>query len=469
MRRSHKKIEAGQESTTGRHLAEPASAPQSDVPVTPASALTSSGDEGPDIDQSREEPLSMPSETLSAEYAKERSGGFERQFGGRAFVWIGAVALALAGFFLVKYSIEAGLLSPTVRVTMGIVFGIGLLYTGNRVRVKPGFANGLRIAQALSGAGIAVLYASSYAATSIYDLIPAWAGFTGLAIVTAAAVALSTWHGRPIALLGLMGGFLTPALVRSPHPMASILFIYLFLVLTGLMVVIRYRGWWSMGLPAVLGAFLWVPIWLYSGHFQPADTLWLGLFLLASAATAVIASKQQYEKDGPGTLDRQTAASALNYLTFCSATVLMGITAFHGGFGVVGWCLFGLLSAGRYCSGTLGREAVRSRAVDNDDRKCSHVGGLAIRHRPGICFCPWNFCNSSRGRRLFPAIAKPGFFGLGGTNRRSKPGLLPHRLLQDPFQSALYGYSDALGHSCPDACRNRDFCADASCGKRAGS
>ena len=324
--------------------AEPVSGPPPDEPITPAAeSLISEGDAAA-LHQSREEPLGSQVETPAANHAKDRSEGFERQFGGKAFVWLGAVAFAFAGFFLVKYSIETGLLSPIVRVTMGIIFGIGLLYTGNRIRVRPGFANGLRIAQALSGAGIAVLYAGVYAATSLYDLIPALAGFTGLAIVTAIAVALSSWHGRPIALLGLMGGFLTPALVRSPQPSALILFIYLFLVLAGLMVVVRYRNWWSMAIPAVLGAFLWVPIWLFGNHFNPGDTLWLGLFLLAAGATVVIASKQQYEKDSGGRVNLQTVTSTLNYTVICGAIVLMGIIAAHGGFSTMEWFLFGLLS-----------------------------------------------------------------------------------------------------------------------------
>jgi uncharacterized membrane protein len=325
---------------------EPAPGPQPAVPITPAAASLASEGDTIDVDQNGEEPFSLQAEMPAANHAKERSEGFERQFGGKAFVWLGAVALALAGFFLVKYSIETGLLSPTVRVTMGIIFAIALLYAGNRIRVQPGFANGMQIAQALSGAGIAVLYASFYAATSLYDLIPALAGFAGMAIATAAAVALSTWHGRPIALLGLMGGFITPALVRSPHPQASILFIYLFLVFAGLMAVIRFRGWWSMGIPAVAGAFVWVPIWLYGGHFKPGDTLLLGLFLLASGAVVVIASKQQYEKDSGDKINLRPATSALNYLALCGAIVLMGFTAAQGGFGSMEWCLFGLLSIG---------------------------------------------------------------------------------------------------------------------------
>jgi len=188
---------------------------------------------------------------------------FEQQFGARLPVWIGGIALALAGFFLVKYTIETGLLSPTVRIVLGMLFGGGLLYAADWVRARPQFANGTRIAQALSGAGIADLYVCLFAATSLYDLIPAFVGFAGMAAVTATAVWLSLRHGMPIALLGLIGGFLTPALVGSHDPQAPILFLYLYFVLTGLMAVSRKKGWWKLAIPTVCGAFLWVCLWLF--------------------------------------------------------------------------------------------------------------------------------------------------------------------------------------------------------------
>jgi hypothetical protein len=152
------KAEVTTELSGGGNHAEHAPA-QHTVPITPDAAAPAAEGNSLDLDRSREKPSSLHDEMPAANHTEEQSKGIEHQFGGMAFVWLGAVALALAGFFLVKYSIEAGLLSPAVRVTMGIIFGIGLLYAGNEVRTRPGFANGVRIAQALSGAGIAVLYA----------------------------------------------------------------------------------------------------------------------------------------------------------------------------------------------------------------------------------------------------------------------------------------------------------------------
>lgn len=279
--------------------------------------------------------------------AREGRVSFEQQLGARLPVWIGGVALALAGFFMVKHSIETGLLSPVVRVVLGLIFGTGLLYAANRVRAKETFANGARIAQALSGAGIADLYVCVFAATSLYDLVPAFVGFSGMALVTAAAVVLSSRHGMPIALLGLAGGFLTPAMVGSNDPQAPILFTYLYFVLAGLMAVIRKRRWWPMAIPTLFGAFVWVCLWLFGDNFKPGDSIYLGLFLMAVSATMVAASRQGDES--VESAERFEVTYVINQLALCGAMLLTGVIAARAGFGFMEWSLFGLLSLGGIC------------------------------------------------------------------------------------------------------------------------
>ena len=53
--------------------------------------------------------------------------GFEELLGTQWVIWIGGLALALGGFFLVRYSIEAGLIGPGVRITLGGIFAAALL------------------------------------------------------------------------------------------------------------------------------------------------------------------------------------------------------------------------------------------------------------------------------------------------------------------------------------------------------
>ncbi len=257
---------------------------------------------------------------------------FEQQFGARLPVWIGGIALALAGFFMVKYSIETGLLSPGVRVALGLVFGVGLLYAAKEIRRRPGVANGARIAQAICGAGIADLYVCVFAATSLYNLVPPLAGFTGMAAVTAAAVILALLHGAPIALMGLVGGFLTPALIRSGNPDASLLFFYLYLVFAGIFFVIRKEGWWWLAIPAVLGGFLWILGWLFSPYHTPADSLELGLFLLACGATMVFFSRRA---EMPEPKRRIGLRHTLNALTLAGGALLMAAVSMRGGLGTL--------------------------------------------------------------------------------------------------------------------------------------
>lgn len=271
--------------------------------------------------------------------SKKSKISFEQQFGARLPVWVGGIAMALAGFFLVKYSIEAGLLTEKVRVIMGLLFGLVLLYVGSWVRRKPAFANGVRIAQALTGAGIADLYACSFAATNLYHLVPVYMGFVGMAIITCAAIYLSLRHGPPIALMGLFGGLLTPILINSNTHNTPVLFAYLYLVIAGLLVLIRQKNWWALFFPAVIGAFLWVIFWISSSGFISSDSLWLNLFLIAISITFVCCSTRDIEEKFP-------SSKSLNILTLCGTVFLIAIISFKTSFDLQTWSLFGLLAAG---------------------------------------------------------------------------------------------------------------------------
>jgi len=117
---------------------------------------------------------------------------------------LGGIVLVLAGLYFLRYSIEHGLIPPAVRVAIGIVFGVGAILAGERLRPR-----GYRVtADALAGAGVAILYAAFWAANRLYDaMIPAAAAFGLMALVTAAAGALAWRHrSQLIAGLGLVGG-----------------------------------------------------------------------------------------------------------------------------------------------------------------------------------------------------------------------------------------------------------------------
>jgi uncharacterized membrane protein len=149
--------------------------------------------------------------------------GFEERVGTRWVVWVGGLTLALGGFFLVRYSIEQGLLGPSVRVLLGGLFALALLAAGEWTRRKESLAaiEPLPIANipaVLTAAGTAVAFATVYAAYALYDfLVPATA-FILLGLVALGTLAAALLHGPALAGLGIAAGFITPLLVSSAEP-----------------------------------------------------------------------------------------------------------------------------------------------------------------------------------------------------------------------------------------------------------
>ena len=206
---------------------------------------------------------------------------FEDIFGRRLPIWAGGITLAVAGVFLVRYSIEAGLLTPTVRVALSFLFGIGLLASAEAAYRFEDRVGDERVRQALAGAGLATLYAAFYLAGTQYALIGQTLAFLGLAGVTALAIFLSFRFGVPSAVLGLVGGFAAPALVGGEDANLPMLALYLALVTGGLtQTANRQRRSW-LGLGALAGGLGWGALLLIGGNYDYADILALGLYFIA--------------------------------------------------------------------------------------------------------------------------------------------------------------------------------------------
>ncbi|HEV2159193.1 DUF2339 domain-containing protein [Bradyrhizobium sp.] len=201
--------------------------------------------------------------------------GFEERLGTRWVVWIGGLALALGGFFMVRYSIEAGLLGPGVRVFLGGLFAAALLGAGEWSRRKEDISNiqALPIANIpaiLTAAGTAVAFATIYAAYALYGfLVPATA-FVLLGIVAMSTLAAALLHGPALAGLGVVGAFATPILVSSGKPDYWALYIYLAIVTAASFGLARIRLWRWLAVTTIAFAVLWVFPGLDTGDLQVA-------------------------------------------------------------------------------------------------------------------------------------------------------------------------------------------------------
>lgn len=268
----------------------------------------------------------------------------EERLGARLPVWIGAVALALAGAFLVKYSLDQGWIGPAVRVVLAVLFGLALLAAGEGMRRSPG-----TIAQGLSAAGVAVLFSAFLAAVHLYRLIPPELGFLLMAATTALAVVLSLRHGPMVALIGLLGGMLTPYLVRLAEPRAWGLFGYLLLVEAGLLAVSRRRGWPGVALTTLAAGFAWVVLWL--AGFGVGEPLWPALFLLATAGAGVVSTGAAGLGSSGGWSGPESRL--LLRVSMAGSLVLLSIVTGSGGYATTEWLFLGLLAAGILVLGRL--------------------------------------------------------------------------------------------------------------------
>ncbi len=208
---------------------------------------------------------------------------------GNWLVWIGGIALALGGAFLVKYAAEAGLFGPAFRVVAAAILALGLIGFGAYLRRSP-LANafgpvGPDIAPAiLTAAGLFIGFADTYAAHAIYHFISPVTAFVLLALIAFAALFLSLRHGKPIGLLGLLGAFLVPLLVSSAAPQLVPLYVFLAVVTVTSLGVFRRQGWQGETGFVLAGASLWI----VAGMLQfaralssNAQTQWtLGLFTI---------------------------------------------------------------------------------------------------------------------------------------------------------------------------------------------
>ena len=113
---------------------------------------------------------------------------------------------------------------------------------------------------ALTAAGLFAAFASVYAAYDLYHLLAPLVAFLGLALIAALGVALALLQGPFIALLGMAGGFVTPALVESDAPSALALFGYLLTLVAGSLAVVRYKAWWWLAWAAIAGSSLWLAV-----------------------------------------------------------------------------------------------------------------------------------------------------------------------------------------------------------------
>jgi uncharacterized membrane protein len=282
-------------------------------------------------------------------------GGFdwESLVGVRLFSAVAGIALVFAAIFFLRYSIERGWLQPPVRVAIGVAIGAGLLVVCERraARRYPITAN------ALDAAAVSILFATFFAAHALWQLIPAWLTFLLLALVAAVAVLLSIRHESIfIAVLGLLGGFSTPALLSTGENRPIPLFAYLLLLNLGLAWVARARAWPILtGLSLVLTTlyqWAWVFKFLDAAQLPLAGAIFLA-FPAASLGVLALARRSGGGAAAEGRLQDTALLGAALPLLF--TVYLAAVPGYGARYGILFGLLF-LIDAGLLAIGIARRE-----------------------------------------------------------------------------------------------------------------
>ena len=239
---------------------------------------------------------------------------------------MGGLALALGGLFLIRYSIDAGIFGPGVRLTMAGLLGLVLVGGGEFIR-RTGFkvpvegAAGAYVPGILTAAGAFTLFGTVYAAHGIYGFMGPALAFALMGIIGVGTIAAALVHGQALAGIGLLGSMITPVLVSSQSPNAWALFGYLAIVLVANTVIARMRDWRFLAAAGFVGAGLWCLLYLSDAA---AVDLTVVMFTNAVTLGALAFAWLGRRADGltaPGTVDWPSIAPA--FFVALAATVLL--------------------------------------------------------------------------------------------------------------------------------------------------
>lgn len=186
-------------------------------------------------------PYRPTSEAVQTEHAHK----FEFKLGAWFYSAVGGVAVLFGLGFLLRYAIENDLISPELRVLLGLVTGAILIGLGEWLRPTM-----KRYANILTGTGLGAFYLSLYAASQLYALVPLEIAFIGMMIVTALGVFLA-WrtNSQTLAIFAAIGGYLTPLILSLDTNRVHVILPYLIILESAMLLIAWKKPWrWLVGI-----------------------------------------------------------------------------------------------------------------------------------------------------------------------------------------------------------------------------
>jgi uncharacterized membrane protein len=235
-------------------------------------------------------PKSPPTRTTFA--GGSGAADFESVVAGRWLNYAGVLAVLCAVAFFLKYAFDNNWVGPHGRIAIGLLFGASLMIWSDRL-LRKGYRY---FSEGIAGLGAAVLYLSLWGGWHYYRLFDQSVAFAAMIVVTAAMITIAVGRdSQRIAVMALLGGFLTPQLLSTGKNAEITLFTYVLVLVFGLLILQRVRKWEWLAPLAFVGAQIY--FWGWFGEFYRDDELGITLlfatlFFIAFAALPVVRSRE---------------------------------------------------------------------------------------------------------------------------------------------------------------------------------
>ncbi len=248
-------------------------------------------------EEAKVEPSVITSKQSSSSSARRKSE-VERFIGENLISVIGVLVTLVGVVIGVKYAIDHNLINPLTRIILAYLLGAGILVTGIKLRRK--YENFSAIL--VSGA-MAIMYFVTFAAYSLYALLPQLGAFAIMVVFTIFMVVASIKYNRQvIAYIGLVGSYAVPFLLSDGSGNVFALFSYIAVLNTGILVLAFMRNWKVLYYGAFAVTYLIFGLWFitaYHGnlHFNIAlgfGILYYLMFYVTFLAYKLI-KKEQFE------------------------------------------------------------------------------------------------------------------------------------------------------------------------------
>ncbi|MEE0083885.1 MAG: DUF2339 domain-containing protein, partial [Paludibacteraceae bacterium] len=182
------------------------------------------------------------------------------------------IGVAIGG----KYALEHQLLSPTMRIIIGTLFGVAL--QGVAIKLKKEYK---KLSAVLASGAMATLYFMTYFAYDFYGLIPMPVAFVLMTLITVATVwQACTYDMEVIAIIGLVAAYVIPFMLSTGEGSPWALFSYISIINAGVMFISVKRYWRILFVSAYVSSwFIYGVVYRTLDFPETSDAVKLLVFL----------------------------------------------------------------------------------------------------------------------------------------------------------------------------------------------